>query len=52
MKQIDKDRAELKRLVESYGKADVVKFVKHLNEESEEYSDGDYIASILNCKVF
>jgi hypothetical protein len=48
MKTIDKDRATLKRLVESYGKQDVLKFVKHLNEESEEYSDGDYIASILN----
>lgn len=27
MKQIDKDRAELKRLVESYGKKDVLKFI-------------------------
>ena len=47
MKQIDKDRASLKRLVEAYGKEDVVKFVKHLNEGVEEDSDGDYIASML-----
>lgn len=33
MKQIDKDRKELKRLVESYGKQDVLKFVNHLNED-------------------
>lgn len=32
MKTIDKDRAELKRLVESYGKEDVLNYVKHLNE--------------------
>ena len=32
MKTIDKDRNTLKRLVESYGKEDVVKFVKHIDE--------------------
>ena len=32
MKTIDKDRNILKRLVESYGKEDVIKFVKKLNE--------------------
>ncbi len=48
MNTVNRDRETLKRLVESYGKQDVLKFVKHLNEESEEYSDGDYIASMLN----
>ena len=32
MKQIDKDRKELQRLVESYGKEDVMKYVNHLDE--------------------
>ena len=32
MKQIDKDRKELQRLVESYGKDDVMKYVNHINE--------------------
>ena len=45
MKTIEKDRNILKRLVESYGKADVVKFVKHLNEDKDddfpEYEDDD-----------
>jgi hypothetical protein len=32
MRTIDKDRAELKRLVESYGKRDVLNYVNHLDE--------------------
>lgn len=32
MKQVDMDRETLKRLVESYGKQDVLKFVNHINE--------------------
>lgn len=32
MRQIDKDRNILKRLVESYGKEDVLNYVNHLNE--------------------
>ena len=32
MKEIDKDRATLKRLVESYGKKDVLEYVNHINE--------------------
>ena len=32
MKQIVRDRNILKRLVESYGKKDVLNYVKHLNE--------------------
>lgn len=43
MKQIDKDRKELQRLVEAYGKQDVLKFVKHLNEA---YT-GDYVEDII-----
>lgn len=37
MKQIDKDRNTLKRLVESYGKKDVLNFINHLNESYESY---------------
>ena len=36
MKQIDKDRKELQRLVESYGKEDVMKYVNHLDEDYAE----------------
>ena len=32
MKQIDKDRNSLKRLVESYGKKDVIKYIDSINE--------------------
>ena len=41
MNQIDKDRNILRRLVESYGKRDVIKFVNHLNEE-DSFSFPDY----------
>lgn len=33
MNTLNRDRNTLKRLVESYGKKDVLNFVKHLNEE-------------------
>ena len=33
MNNVNLDRAILNRLVESYGKTDVLKFVSHLNEE-------------------
>ena len=36
MSTINKDKAELRRLVESYGKKDVLNFVKHLNEDWEQ----------------
>lgn len=36
MKQIDKDRKELQRLVEAYGKQDVTKFINHINEAIDE----------------
>ena len=39
MANIHKDRAELKRLVESYGKQDVLKFVKHLNINESLFDD-------------
>ena len=39
MKAIDKDRQILKNLVESYGKADVLKYVKHINEEINDGAD-------------
>ena len=39
MKAIDKDRAELKRLVESYGKADVLKYVNHVDESRQDDLD-------------
>lgn len=32
MSTLNKDRAELRRLVESYGKEDVIKYVNHINE--------------------
>ena len=35
-KSISNDRKSLKRIVESYGKKDVINFVKHLNENSDE----------------
>ena len=41
MRTIKQDRATLQRLVESYGKADVVKFVKHINEDNEGYEEDD-----------
>ena len=44
MNTLNRDRNALKRLVESYGKKDVLNFVRHLNEGSE------YIApNILIC---
>jgi hypothetical protein len=39
MNTVNKDRETLKRLVESYGKQDVLKFVNHLNEDNR---DEDY----------
>ena len=54
MKQIDKDRKELQRLVESYGKKDVLKFVRHLNESAGYqyqfygYAHGDMLWNIVN----
>ena len=46
MRTVKQDRAILQRLVESYGKADVVKFVKHINEDNESYEeDDDYDAA-------
>ena len=41
MRTIKEDRATLQRLVESYGKADVVKFVKHINEDAKGYDEDD-----------
>ena len=32
MRTVNKDRESLKRIVESYGKEDVLKYVKHINE--------------------
>lgn len=39
MNTLHRDRNTLKRLVESYGKKDVLNFVKHLNED---FDDSDY----------
>ncbi len=39
MKTIDRDRNSLKRLVETYGKDDVRKFIKSINEEINEDND-------------
>ncbi len=36
MRTIEKDRAALRCLVESYGKEDVMKYVNHLNEAIDE----------------
>ena len=41
MKQIDKDRNSLKRLVESYGKKDVLNYVRHLNENTDDWWDDE-----------
>ena len=41
MRTVKQDRAILQRLVESYGKADVVKFVKRINEVNEGYEEDD-----------
>lgn len=41
MRTVKQDRAILQRLVESYGKADVVKFVKRINEVNEGYEEYD-----------
>ena len=40
MNNINKDRTTLKKLVESYGKKDVLNFVRHLNE-SNTYDEND-----------
>ena len=42
MNNINKDRNTLKGLVESYGKKDVLNFVRHLNESFDEYDFLDY----------
>ena len=39
MRNLNKDRAELKRLVESYGKADVLKYVNHVDESRQDDLD-------------
>ena len=39
MSNIHKDRAELKRLVESYGKTDVLKYVNHVDESRQDDLD-------------
>lgn len=39
MANVNKDRATLKRLVESYGKQDVLKFINHLNENESLFDD-------------
>lgn len=35
MNTVKQDRESLKRLIEAYGKEDVVKFIRHLNESEE-----------------
>ena len=35
MNTVKQDRESLKRLVEAYGKEDVVKFIRHINESEE-----------------
>ena len=42
MNTLNRDRNTLKRLVESYGKKDVLNFVRHLNESFDEYDFLDY----------
>ena len=42
MNILNRDRNTLKRLVESYGKKDVLNFVRHLNESFDEYDFLDY----------
>ena len=42
MTTLNRDRNTLKRLVESYGKKDVLNFVRHLNESFDEYDFLDY----------
>lgn len=44
MNTLNRDRNALKRLVESYGKKDVLTFIKHLNEEQ---TDSLYIDDII-----
>lgn len=44
MNTLNKDRNTLKQLVESYGKKDVLTFIKHLNEEQ---TDSLYIDDII-----
>ena len=55
MKQIDKDRKELQRLVESYGKQDVMKYVNHLDEgtlnESFLGAAGIIVAGLIGFKL-
>ncbi len=38
MKTIKQDRKELQRLVESYGKEDVMKYINYINESTDESS--------------
>jgi hypothetical protein len=45
--KVTRDRAILKRLVESYGKADVLKFVKNINESNAESDVIAYPKDIL-----
>ena len=42
MNTLNRDRNTLKRLVESYGKKDVLNFVRHLNESFDNYDFLDY----------
>lgn len=47
MKQIDKDRKELQRLVESYGKQDVLNYINHLDEV---YHIGDEVVDFSRAR--
>ena len=54
MANVNKDRETLKRLVESYGKQDVLKYVNHLNEKWEPRYEGNaemtaFINNAISC---
>lgn len=51
MNTVHKDRATLKRLVESYGKADVEKYIKHLDESRQDDMDAAQNCAKLISRV-
>jgi len=52
MNTVNRDRETLKRLVESYGKQDVLKFVNHLNEGINEDDAITYIYDTVNNEQY
>lgn len=52
MNTLNKDRNILKRLVESYGKKDVLNFVRHLNENTNELTEEEKTAILSSIDFY